>query len=38
MNGNTYRLIVKFNYKKQWAFIRFIGTQAKYDNIDADTI
>ena len=38
MNGNTYRLIVKFNYEKQWAFIRFISTQAEYDNIDADTI
>jgi mRNA interferase HigB len=30
--------VVKFNYEKQWAFIRFIGTHADYDEIDADTI
>jgi mRNA interferase HigB len=38
IKGNSYRLIVKFNYEKQWAFIRFIGTYAEYDKIDADTI
>jgi len=38
MKGNSYRLIVKFNYEKQWAFIRFIGTHAECDKIDADTI
>ncbi len=38
IKGNYYRLIVKFNYEKQWAFIRFIGTHAEYDKIDADTI
>ena len=38
IKGNSYRLIVKFNYEKQWAFIRFIGTHAEYDKIDADTI
>lgn len=38
IKGNTYRLVVKFNYEKQWAFIRFIGTHADYDRIDADTI
>ena len=38
IKGNSYRLIVKFNYEKQWAFIRFIGTHAEYDIIDADTI
>jgi len=36
IKGNSYRLIVKFNYLKQWAFIRFIGTHAEYDKIDAD--
>jgi mRNA interferase HigB len=35
---NYYLLIVKFNYEKQWAFIRFIGTHAEYDKIDADMI
>lgn len=38
IKGNSYRLIVKFNYKRGWAFIRFIGTHKEYDNINADTI
>lgn len=38
IKGNSYRLIVKFNYEKQWAFIRFIGTHAEYDKINADMI
>lgn len=38
IKGNSYRLIVKFNYDRQWAFIRFIGTHAAYDKINADTI
>ena len=38
IKGNSYRLIVKFNFEKQWAFIRFIGTHAEYDKINADTI
>jgi len=38
IKGNSYRLIVKFNYVRQWAFIRFIGTHAEYDKINAETI
>jgi mRNA interferase HigB len=38
IKGNSYRLVVKFNFKKQWAFIRFIGTHLEYDQIDANTI
>jgi len=38
IKGNSYRLIVKFNYKRQWAFIRFVGTHAEYDKINAETV
>lgn len=38
IKSNSYRLIAKFNYEKQWVFIRFIGTHADYDKIDAITI
>lgn len=38
IKGNSYRLVVKFNYEKQWAFIRFIGTHTEYDKIDANNI
>ena len=38
ITGNTYRLVVKLNFEKQWIFIRFIGTHEEYDKIDANTI
>ena len=38
IKGNSYRLIVKFNFEKQWAFIRFIGTHSEYDKINANEI
>ena len=38
IKGNAYRLIVKFNFEKQWIFIRFIGTHPEYNKIDANTI
>jgi mRNA interferase HigB len=38
IKGNTFRLIAKFNFEKQWVFIRFIGTHQEYDKIDANTI
>jgi mRNA interferase HigB len=38
IKGNSYRLVVKFNFEKQWIFIRFIGTHAEYDKIDINTI
>lgn len=38
IKGNSYRLVVRFNFEKQWAFIRFIGTHAEYDKIDANII
>jgi mRNA interferase HigB len=38
IKGNTYRLIVKVEYEKQFVFIRFIGTHAEYDRIDANLV
>jgi len=38
VKGNSYRLVAKFNFEKQWIFIRFIGTHNEYDKIDVNTI
>lgn len=38
LKGTDYRLIVKVNYQFQKVFIRFIGTHAQYDRINANTI
>lgn len=38
IHGNKYRLVVDINYKRQWVFIRFIGTHEEYDKIDANKI
>ena len=38
IKGNTYRLIVKFNLQYKIGWIRFIGTHAEYDKIDANNI
>lgn len=38
IKGNSFRLVTKFNYEKQWVFIRFIGTHSEYDKINANTI
>ena len=34
--GNKYRLVVKFNYSYRIGYVRFIGTHAQYDQIDAE--
>lgn len=38
IKGNTYRLVVKVHYNTGVIFIRFIGTHAEYDRIDAERI
>ena len=38
IGGNKYRLIVRINYPYRVVYIRFIGTHAMYDTIDANTV
>lgn len=38
IGGNNYRLIVKASYRWQILYIRFVGTHAEYDKIDAATV
>jgi len=38
IKGISLRLVTKFNFKKRWIFIRFIGTHDEYDKIYADKI
>jgi mRNA interferase HigB len=38
VHGGAYRLIVAFDFERQTAFVKFIGTHAAYDEIDAATV
>lgn len=38
IKGNSYRLIIKINFDYQMIWIRFIGTHAEYDKINAKLI
>lgn len=38
IHGNKYRLIVAINYKYSVIYIRFLGTHADYDKVNAATI
>ena len=36
--GNRYRLIVSFNYRHRAGHIKFFGTHAQYETIDARSV
>ena len=36
--GGNYRLVVAFDFRRQIAFVKFVGTHAQYDKIDALTV
>lgn len=38
IEGNKYRIVVAMNYERRWAQIKFIGTHAECDRIDANTV
>jgi len=38
IKGNDYRLIVAVAYRFQAVYIKFVGTHAQYDRIDAVTV
>jgi HTH-type transcriptional regulator / antitoxin HigA len=38
LKGNDYRAIVAFNFHRQGAFVKFVGTHSEYDRIDALTV
>jgi len=38
IKGNAYRLIVAVAYRFQAVYIKFVGTHAEYDRVDAETV
>ena len=38
IKGNSYRLIVAVDYRRQIVFIKWLGTHAAYDEIDVKTV
>lgn len=38
IKGNDFRLIIAVSYRFQAVYIKFVGTHAEYDRIDAATV
>lgn len=38
IGGNRFRLVVRFDYENRMGFVRFVGTHAEYDSIDASSV
>ena len=38
LKGNDYRLIVAIAYRTKYVYVKFIGTHAEYDKVDAATV
>lgn len=38
ISGNKYRVIITFAYTYRRGLIKFVGTHAEYDKIDAETV
>ena len=38
VGGNKYRVIMAIDYQRQLGFIRFAGTDAQYDQSNAETV